>query len=171
MLTDYIINLLTILTLLGDIFIALSIIRLFAKGLFPAIAKEIHRHNHALAFIVALTAASGSLFFSEVMGYVPCELCWFQRIFMYPLPIILLVSLIKNDRSVKKYVLPLAVIGGCFSAYHYTIQRLSIQTSCSATGPACTTVDMFALGYITIPMMALTASIMIIVLLTAFEKH
>ena len=64
-----------------------------------------------LAFLVAATATAGSLYFSEVADYVPCQLCWFQRIAMYPLAVVLLVAAIRRDRSVRWYVGPLAAIG------------------------------------------------------------
>ena len=75
-----------------------------------------------LAFLVAATATAGSLYFSEVADFVPCQLCWFQRIAMYPLAVILLVAAIRRDRSVRWYVGPIAVIGGLVSTYHYLIE-------------------------------------------------
>jgi disulfide bond formation protein DsbB len=171
MVSEYIVNLLVVLTVIGNIFVLLTLLRIIFRSFLKGMSKEISKHNLLLAFIVSLTATSGSLFFSEVLGYVPCELCWFQRIFMYPLPIIFLVALLRQDRNVRRYALPLSVIGAIIAAYHYTIQRLSIQTACDASGPSCMTVEMFRLGYITIPMMALTAFIMIFLLLTAYQKR
>jgi disulfide bond formation protein DsbB len=72
-----------------------------------------------LAFGTALTAMLGSLYYSEIVGFVPCTLCWYQRILMYPLVLITLVGIVKQDRSLPDYVLPLSVIGMGFSTYHY----------------------------------------------------
>ncbi|MFH1209396.1 MAG: disulfide bond formation protein B [archaeon] len=113
------------------------------------------------AFIVALTATSGSIFFSEILKLVPCKLCWFQRIFMYPQVIILGISLIRKEKSIKYVIIPLCIIGALFSIYHYSTQvnyNLTQTSSgtCSATEP-CESTPFLQLGYITIPLMALTA--------------
>jgi len=71
-------------------------------------------------WILAAGATLGSLFFSEVMGLKPCVLCWYQRIFMYPLVVILLVGMFPLDNRVVRYALPLAVIGWLFAIYHYS---------------------------------------------------
>ena len=72
-----------------------------------------------IAWVVSLIAMFGSLYFSEMKGYIPCELCWYQRIFMYPLTLILGIGTFQNDSSVKKFVLPLSLIGGIISLMHY----------------------------------------------------
>ena len=75
-----------------------------------------------LAFGTALTAMLGSLYYSEVAGFVPCTLCWYQRILMYPLSLIVLVGILKQDGNLPDYVLPFSIIGMGVSAYHYLIQ-------------------------------------------------
>ncbi|EGQ26498.1 disulfide bond formation protein C [Sporosarcina newyorkensis 2681] len=77
-----------------------------------------------VAWVVSLVAMFGSLYFSEIKGYIPCELCWFQRIFMYPLTLILGIGTFQNDSSVKRFVLPLALIGGGVSLMHYLEQKI-----------------------------------------------
>jgi len=114
------------------------------------------------AFIVASSAALGSLFLSEIAGFDPCRLCWYQRAFMYPISIILLVSLIKNDRGVVKYVLPLSVIGGVIAVYHYVMQLFPTVLSCSEEIAKCSTIQFAQFGYITIPLMSATAFALII---------
>src|SRR3989338_4553134 len=117
------------------------------------------------AFIVALTATSGSLFYSEVMGYDPCKLCWFQRILMYPQVILWGLALIKKDRKIVDYGLTLSIIGALIAAYHYLLQiGLAPSIDCGAVGYAAQCSQRFVMefGYITIPMMALTAFVMII---------
>ena len=77
--------------------------------------------------IIALVASLGSLYFSEVLLYVPCELCWYQRILMYPLVILLGIAAVKKDAGIVTYVLPLSIIGGSISIYHYLIQKVAFR--------------------------------------------
>ncbi|HWO98207.1 MAG TPA: disulfide oxidoreductase [Bacillus sp. (in: firmicutes)] len=118
-----------------------------------------------ISWIVSFTAAMGSLFFSEILQYIPCELCWFQRIFMYPLVIILGISYAKKDYYVYKYVLPLSVIGSMISLYHYSIQKISFlgDRSISCGVVPCTGEYINWLGFITIPFLAFTAFILILI--------
>jgi disulfide bond formation protein DsbB len=103
---------------------------------------------------VATGATLGSLYFSESAGFVPCELCWFQRIAMYPLAIILGVAVMRRDRTVLPYALTLSVIGLGISAYHVQLQLFPEQSSfCEATNP-CSGRWVEAFGWLTIPQMA-----------------
>ena len=77
-----------------------------------------------VAWLVSMVATLGSLYFSEIRGFTPCELCWYQRILMYPLALILGISTFQKDFSVKKFVLPMAIIGWFISCYHYLIQKV-----------------------------------------------
>lgn len=132
----------------------------------------IRTYGILFAFIVSLAATGGSLFLSEVMGYIPCELCWYQRIFMYPLVILLGRAAIREDRNIIGYALPLSIIGGLISAYHYAHQKvpaLSDIGSCKA-GIPCNTDYLDWFGVITIPLMALTAFILITVFLLLSRK-
>lgn len=112
---------------------------------------------------VALTATIGSLYFSEIRGYEPCELCWYQRILMYPLVIILGVAYAQKNAKIALTSLIFSVIGGCISAYHYSIQKLSfMQESAPACGRVpCTGEYINYLGFITIPFLALIAFVLI----------
>jgi len=69
------------------------------------------------AWLVSVLATLGSLYFSEIKGFIPCDLCWFQRIFMYPLVVILGIGTFQSDISVKKFVLPLSIVGGLISLF------------------------------------------------------
>lgn len=126
----------------------------------------------ALAWAVALTAMLGSLYFSEVLGYIPCTLCWYQRILMYPLVIILGVGAVRKDYGVLKYALPFSMIGLCFSTYHYTIQKTDwLQGSGKACGMIpCDFEYINWLGFITIPFLALTAFVLITLILIAVHR-
>ena len=112
-----------------------------------------------LAFAVSAIATGGSLFFSEVAHYVPCELCWFQRIFMYPLSIVTLLAALWNDHRVARYLLPLPVIGAGFSIYHLLVESGVVTQSqaCLLSAPGgCATKWIDEFGYVTIPVLALT---------------
>lgn len=118
----------------------------------------------SLAFFQALIATTGSLFFSEVMKFTPCVLCWYQRIFMYPLVLILGISLITNDRKAFKYVLPLSGFGFLVAFYHNLLYYHILPESivpCQA-GVSCTTQFFAWFGFITIPLLSLVAFSVII---------
>jgi len=111
------------------------------------------------AWLVSVIATLGSLYFSEIRGYIPCDLCWFQRIFMYPLILILGIGTFQSDMSVKKFVLPMSIIGGAISFFHYLEQKVpgfgGIRPCVS--GVPCSAEYINWLGFITIPFLALTA--------------
>lgn len=119
-----------------------------------------------LAWIVAFVATVGSLIYSEVIHFPPCRLCWFQRIAMYPMVIVLLVGAIRREFQVKYYALPLALIGLGISVYHYAIQRIPNLESgaCDPDNP-CSAVFVDIFGFISIPFMAGSGFIVIAVLL------
>ena len=112
-----------------------------------------------LAWIQACIATLGSLYFSEVMDLPPCVLCWYQRIFMYPLSLIIAVGIWRRDAALYLYVLPLSMLGLVIASYHnllyYGILPESIQPC--LLGVSCTTRQIEWLGFITIPMMSLLA--------------
>ena len=119
-----------------------------------------------LAWVVALVATLGSLYYSEVAHLPPCTLCWYQRIAMYPLAIVLAIAAVRSDFGVRRYVLPVVAIGAAISAYHYQLERFPSQTTlaCSVEVP-CTTVWVWQLHYISIPFMAFSAFALIATLL------
>jgi disulfide bond formation protein DsbB len=114
---------------------------------------------------LAPIATIGSLYFSEVAGFVPCRLCWFQRIAMYPLAPILLVAAVRRDRLVGWYVIPLAVTGAGVAGYHSLIEwRPSLEGgACSAFGPSCADIWFREFGFVTLAFMALVGFLSIIV--------
>jgi disulfide bond formation protein DsbB len=126
-----------------------------------------------LAFLQASIATAGSLFMSNVLQWTPCRLCWFQRIFMYPLVLILGVSILFNSRDVKDYVIPLTLIGIPIAGYHFITQRVEQfhAAGCSITQVSCATEYTFHFGYITIPAMALTAFIVVLILVWKFYEE
>ena len=127
-----------------------------------------------LAFIVAAVATGGSLFFSEIAHFVPCELCWYQRICMYPLSILTLFAALLDDHRIARYLLPFPVIGAGISTYHLLIENGVIKQTqaCLLSAPGgCATQWINEFGYMTIPTLALTAFALefAFLLMAAFE--
>jgi len=122
---------------------------------------------------IALIATAGSLFFSEVLKYIPCNLCWYQRIFMYPLVILLGVASAKKDDKISLYILILSSIGGLISLYHYLIQKVpALHELGNACGIVpCNTEYINWFGFITIPFLALVAFVLIIALQVIVLKN
>ncbi|WP_028777442.1 disulfide oxidoreductase [Shimazuella kribbensis] len=132
----------------------------------------IDRFGLYFAWIVSLIATGGSLYFSEVLGFVPCVLCWYQRILMYPLIILLGIATYRQDKKISIYALPLALIGLAISLYHIFIQifpHLASEASCKA-GVPCTADSLNLFGFITIPMLAGAAFLLISITLVFTQK-
>ncbi len=122
--------------------------------------------------IVAAAATSGSLYFSDIAGWTPCKDCWYQRIFMYPQVLLLAVALWKKDRHIALYILTLSIIGMGIAIDHYAEQveaafaavgapEIDPLIPCDNSGVSCAKTEIhFTFGYITIPMMALTAFVL-----------
>jgi disulfide bond formation protein DsbB len=117
-----------------------------------------------LGCLVAAVATAGSLYYSEVAHFVPCELCWYQRICMYPLALILLVAALRRDRGIVFTVVPLAAIGAAIAAYHTQLQAFPEQRSFCPTTTPCTTRYVWQFGFVSLPFMALAGFCLIIVL-------
>ncbi|HEX6990180.1 MAG TPA: disulfide oxidoreductase [Bacillota bacterium] len=122
-------------------------------------ARRLRPHALYLAWVTALAATLGSLYLSEILGLVPCVLCWFQRIFMYPLAVILGIAAYRGDEGVAPYSLALAGIGGGISLYHYLLQKVPALhgTGLCAGGVPCSEPYVNLLGFVTIPFLALVA--------------
>jgi len=121
-----------------------------------------------LAWLVAAVTMAGSLYYSKVQGYVPCELCWYQRIVLYPFAVILAIAAWRRDSSIRVYAIPVLSIGVVISIYHSWIQWFppSNGTSfCTAATP-CTLKYVDEFGFVTLPFMALSAAAVIIALLS-----
>jgi len=114
---------------------------------------DTRRTSLIIALIVAWTATLGSLYFSEIRHFIPCTLCWYQRILMYPLSIILLVGIIRRDQGIAYYVLPFSSVGILVSTYHYLIQKTDLfsESTACVSGVPCTATGITWLGIVTIP--------------------
>jgi disulfide bond formation protein DsbB len=120
-----------------------------------------------LAWLVAIAATAGSLYFSEVRFFVPCALCWWQRIFMYPLVPLLGIATFRQDAQIWRYALPLSTVGLATSTYHYLIQKVpgfAPPASC-AGGVPCNAQYINWFGFVTIPLLAGIAFLLITVAL------
>jgi disulfide bond formation protein DsbB len=121
-----------------------------------------------IAWAFALLATLGSLFFSQIANFVPCELCWYQRICMYPLAVILLVAALRKDgkRGVQ-YAFVLPIIGILIATYHIYIENnpSAEPAACKVGGTSCATEWIDKFGYITIPVLSITAFVAILTLL------
>lgn len=121
-----------------------------------------------LAFVVSLVATSGSLFYSEVAGFVPCTLCWYQRILMYPQVVLLGMALWREDEHLADYHIALSLLGATIAGYHYLVQIGVLgEPLCSAAGNSISCAQRYIneFGYITISMMSLTAFLLIALLM------
>lgn len=124
-----------------------------------------------LAWAVALVATIGSLIYSEVIHFVPCRLCWFQRIAMYPLAVILVVGAFRKEALVKFYALPLSVVGLGISIWHYVVQTVpGLESGACDPSVPCSAkyVDIF--GFVSIPFMAGAGFTLITVLLAFYVR-
>lgn len=125
-----------------------------------------------LTLSVSLMATLGSLYFSEIEKLPPCLLCWYQRIFMYPLVLITLVGILLHDRKLPYYILPLSIIGLVIASYHVLLQAGIVPESSAPCilGVSCTTEYVAYFGFITIPLLSFTAFFLINVLMLLYIK-
>jgi len=120
------------------------------------------------AWLVALCATLGALFIGEVLGQMPCTLCWYQRIAMFPLALVLGIACLNEDTTVRRYALPLALAGGAIALWH-TLLYVGVVDAplvpCSADGPSCTGSGMTIFGVIPLPIISLVSFLLIVLLL------
>lgn len=158
---------LSILTVVAQVITVLGLFVYFFPGRVKRL-DNLFKKFGPYSFIIPIIAMLGSLFFSEVAHYAPCILCWYQRILMYPMALIMVVAFIRKDKQAAYYVIGLSTIGSVIAAYHYLLQIKAIHAivPCANSSVAvdCAQKVFMTFGYITIPMMALSAFLLIIVL-------
>jgi disulfide bond formation protein DsbB len=178
-LSTTVITIFSILTLIGQIlgvlliiFIILSFLNRKNKKV-QKLQNLISENYIILILIISAVATVGSLTFSIVLGFAPCELCWYQRIFMYPQVVVSFLALLMNDIKAKYYLLTLSIIGILISSYHNLLQFFPNKFQCSDEVVHCSTKQFAFAGYITIPVMAWTAFALIILIciIQASRKH
>jgi len=168
--TDTVIAL-SVLGVVGQVLVGLAlVVGLLAlsgvRGPLDAIRNLLWGYELWGAFVVASVATGGSLFYSQIEVFIPCEFCWFQRVLMYPLSILTLLIAARGDNRAARYLLPLPIVGAGTSIYHMLIERGVIKepSACLKTGGGCSTnwIANHGFGYLTIPTLALTAFLLLI---------
>lgn len=137
-----------------------------ARRLFASLKASFAGYGLWLGGAMAVVAMAGSLYYSQIAHFPPCEYCWYQRIAMYPLALILPMAALRADTAIRRYVFPLAGIGAAIAAYHYLIQQFPNLSSgvCSTTVP-CTAAWVWKFDFVSIPFMALVSFSAIITVL------
>ncbi len=166
-------QILSVLTILAQAISVFLLVALLARRRFAPQLKFFGDNAIIFSFVAALIAMSGSLFYSEVAGYAPCTLCWYQRILMYPQVFLLGLALLRKSRDIIPYALLLSGIGAVIAGYHYLLQiGIAPELPCAATGysAACSQRFILTFGYITIPMMAFSAFALIVLLMLVSRR-
>jgi disulfide bond formation protein DsbB len=132
----------------------------------------IRSHGVLVGIDIALITVLGSFFYSWVLGYPPCELCWWQRVFLFPTLVLFVVAWKRGDKLVFSYVTPLASAALIIALYQVLAQTTGLSlTDCTAVGGACSKVYVKAFGYITIPVMGVTSAAYLLLLSFINRKH
>jgi len=126
-----------------------------------------------LAWIIAIVATVSSLYISEIVRLLPCVLCWYQRIFMYPLVILIAVGILIKDKKLPLYALPFSMIGTVIALYHYLLQRGIISDTLGPCqlGVSCVTRYIEWFGFITIPFLSLLSFVTITILMYLLYRY
>jgi disulfide bond formation protein DsbB len=130
---------------------------------FEGLRERFTRYALVAAWTPAALAMLGSLYYSELAHYQPCTLCWYQRIAMYPLVLILGIAAWRRDLAVRVYAIPLAAVGAVIAAYHYLLEWFpAIDTGACTVGIPCTQVWFRQFGFVSLPLLALIAFLLVI---------
>lgn len=148
--------LLAVAAIAGSVVLVVSLTVARGTAFAGSVLTAVRENAAALWLVLAGTAMAGSLWFSEVADYVPCKLCWYQRIAMYSIAVISLVALVRREaRTVAPYVLVLALVGLCISTYHYVLEWFpTLESGVCAADVPCTTIWFRRFGFVTLPFMA-----------------
>lgn len=140
--------------------------------MFRDIKSWLIQNSVYISWAIALVSMVGGLYFSEIVGIVPCILCWLQRIAMYPLVAIIAVGIIHRDKNVSAYVLPLSIFGLGVALYqNFLIWGVISETVAPCTlGVSCVTQTFMVLNFITIPLLSLIAFVVITILMAIHWK-
>lgn len=156
------------LTLLSNIvFVGVLLVVIFHAGSRYKFYHFVHKYVLELLFGGIMAAVIGSLVYSNIVGFPPCELCWIQRICLYPQAIIVFMAMRRGDKTVIDYLVPLSIIGAVVALYQSFIQwgyTFGSGVGCVATGGECAKVYFKVYSYITIPFMSFTVFVFIIAL-------
>ncbi len=168
--TDTANTLFTALTFVANVaFLALALVGIAAlvssagRRLAGRVVVRLGPYARGAAAAVAVVTMLGSLYYSEIAGFLPCELCWYQRILMYPLSAILVIGALRRDRGVVWYAAPFVAVGAPLALYHWLVERVpsfAESTSCSVLVP-CAIPYFEELGYLTLAFMDMSAFLLI----------
>lgn len=161
------------IVLLSHFFILILVgLLVFRNSWGKKLENFIGKYSMLLAFLISLSALIGSLFYSQIVGFEPCVLCWWQRVFIFPLPVIFGIAIWRKDRNIFNYVVPLAVLSAVVALYQsYVYLGGASFLPCTAVGGACSKVYVKVFGYITIPVMSLTISLYILFIAWIHNKY
>jgi disulfide bond formation protein DsbB len=138
-----------------------------AASAYERVAEAIAPNAIGIAWVVAVLATAGSLYFSEIAGFEPCRLCWYQRIAMYPLVVVLSVAAYRRERAGAVYAGALAAIGAVIAAYHVALEWIpALDTGACDPDNPCTLVWFRVFGFISLPTLALAAFLLILTVLS-----
>jgi disulfide bond formation protein DsbB len=139
------------------------------SGTIVGLREDVGRAAMGMAWVVAIVTTFGSLYYSEVAHFTPCKLCWYQRIAVYPLALLLGIATLRRDRSVRPYVIAQCSVGAVIAAYHSFIQAFPPEggTSFCTVDAPCTARYVWELGFVSLPFMALSAFVLIAILMLA----
>ncbi len=134
--------------------------------------KQPHEYFLYVAWMISVLSVLTSLYFSEILHFAPCVLCWYQRVFMYPLPFILTIGIIKKDKALPVYVSVLCSVGWIIALYHVLLYYHIIpeQLAPCTIGVSCTTKFIEYFGFITIPFLSFVAFSSIILSMILYKK-
>lgn len=125
-----------------------------------------------LAWIISIIGTLGSLYFSEIRRFAPCTLCWYQRIFLYPPVILIAVGILRRDKGLPLYILPLSILGVIVALYHVLLERGIVPEklgSCTL-GVSCTTKYVSYFGFVTIPFLSLATFLLITICMLLYKR-
>ncbi|KKU51185.1 MAG: BdbC [Parcubacteria group bacterium GW2011_GWA2_47_10b] len=133
--------------------------------------RIVRKHTLLIGFLVSFGSVVASMYYSNIVGFTPCTLCWVQRIFLYPQALIFGIALFKRDFGVADYILGLSIVGGAVALYHTYIQFGGAPlVPCSAEVISCSQRFFVEFGYITIPTMSLSAFVLIALCMVALKR-
>lgn len=170
-------EIITLIFSLGTLFANIAIIffifcLLIRNRIADSLVSWVGRNALLLSFLLALGGSAGSLLYSEFIGFEPCTLCWVARIFLFPQVVLLGLAFWRKDKGIIPYAYYLSILGAIVTLYHSLTQLGGLSfTPCTAVGGACSKVYFLEFGYITIPIMAFTVFLMMILIFVSAKKQ
>lgn len=163
------------LTLVSNVlFVVILIVIGVHSGTREKTYQFVHKYILQLLFWGIMAAVVGSLVYSNIIGFPPCDLCWYQRLFLYPQAIIVLMAMIRKDKTIIDYLVPLSIIGAVIALYQSFIQwgfSFGSILNCTAIGGECAKIYVKEYSYITIPFMSFSVFVYIIALKYIYYSH